>query len=88
MKAKTLGILAGITVVVIGAAVLLNQETTKPPSQDSQLVFPELMAKINDVTEMTIKSKEETVTLVRKEHIWGIQEKIIIRRRWIRSKAR
>lgn len=75
MKAKTLSILAGITFVVIVAAVLMNQETTKPLSQNSALVFPDLMSKINDVTELTVQSKEETVTLVRQESTWGIKEK-------------
>jgi len=75
MKAKTLGILAGITIVVIVVAVFLNQETTKPLSQGRGLVFPELMAKINDVTELIIESTEETVTLVRQENRWGVKEK-------------
>jgi len=75
MKAKTLGILAGITIVVIVVAVFLNQETTKPPSQGRGLVFPELMANINDVTELIIESTEETVTLVRQENRWGVKEK-------------
>jgi hypothetical protein len=75
MKAKTLGILAGITIVVIVVAVFLNQETTKPLSQGRGLVCPELMAKINDVTELTIESMDETITLVRQENRWGVKEK-------------
>lgn len=75
MKARTLGILAGITVIVIGVAVFLNQETTNPPSQNRGPVFPDLMSKINDVTELSIKSMGETVTLVRKEGTWGVKEK-------------
>ena len=75
MKANTLGILAAITIIVIGIAVFLNQETTKPLSQGRGLVFPELMAKINDVTELTIESTGETVILVRQEHRWGVKEK-------------
>jgi hypothetical protein len=75
MKAKTLGILAAITIIVIGVAVFLNQETTKPLSQGRGLVFPGLMAKINEVTEFTIESTGETVTLVRQENSWGVKEK-------------
>ena len=75
MKAKNLGILASMTIIVIGVAVFLNQETTKPLSQGRGLVFPELMAKINDVTELTIESTGETVTLVRQENHWGVKEK-------------
>jgi hypothetical protein len=75
MKAKTLGILAGITIIIIGLAVFLNQDTTKPLSKGRGLVFPELMAKINDVTELTIESTGETVTLVRQENSWGVKEK-------------
>ena len=75
MKAKTLGILAAITIIVIGIAVFLNQATTKPLSQGRGLVFPELMAKINEVTEFTIESTGETVTLVLQENRWGVKEK-------------
>jgi len=75
MKANTLGILAAITIIVIGVAVFLNQENTKPLSQGRGLVFPELMAQINEVTEFTIESTGETVTLVRQENSWGIKER-------------
>ena len=64
-----------ITILVIGVAVFLNQETTKPLSQGRGLVFPGLMAKINEVTEFTIESTGETVTLVRQENRWGVKEK-------------
>ena len=75
MKGKALGILAAITIIVIGIAVFLNQETTKPLSQGSGLVFPELLSRINEVTELTIESTGETVTLVRQEDSWGVKEK-------------
>lgn len=75
MKVRTLGILAGITVVVIAVAVFLNEETTKFPSDNRGLVFPDLMSKINNVTELKIESTGETVTLARKEGSWGVKEK-------------
>ena len=75
MKAKTLGILTALTFIIVGIAVFLNHETTKPLSQDRGLVFPELMGKINDVTELTIESTGETVTLVRQDNRWGVKEK-------------
>ena len=67
--------MAGITLVVIVAAFLINQEGPNPESRGPVLVFPDLMGKINDVKELSIESREETVTLVRQENAWGIKEK-------------
>ncbi|MDR4500852.1 MAG: DUF4340 domain-containing protein [Nitrospirales bacterium] len=75
MKPKTLMILAGITFVVILGAVLLSQDTNEKPSQSGELVFPDLMAGINEIEEMTIESKDHTVTLVRQGERWSVKEK-------------
>ena len=75
MKPKTLLTLAGITLVVILGAVFFGQERQDKPNQSGELVFPGLIAQINDIEEMTIESKEHTVTLVREDEQWSVKEK-------------
>ena len=75
MKTKTLGILAGITLLVILIAFFTSQENGTTIPESGQLVFPDLMGKINDVEEITLESREDQVTLVRGEKSWGVKEK-------------
>ena len=75
MKPKTLMILAGITLVVIVGAAFFGQERKDKPNQSGELVFPGLMAQINDIVEMTIETKDQTVTLVRQDEKWSVKEK-------------
>lgn len=75
MKSKTLLMLAGITLVVIIGAVFVGQERKDKPVQAGELVFPDLMARINEIVEVTIETKEETVTLIQKDHTWTVKEK-------------
>ena len=75
MKSKTIGLLAGITLVGIVLAVLANREPSPNIPQSGQLVFPDLMSVVNDVNEVVIETKEQTITLVRGEQTWGVKEK-------------
>lgn len=75
MKTKTIGLLAGITIVGIILAVFVNREPSATIPQSGQLLFPDLMNVVNDVKEVIIETKEQTVTLVRGEHAWGVKEK-------------
>ncbi len=75
MKSKTLGLLAAITIVGIILAVFANREPSTNIPQSGQLLFPDLMAVVNDVNEIAIETKEHTVTLVRGEQNWGVKEK-------------
>ena len=75
MKSKTLGLLAGITIVGIVLAMVVNREPSPTILQSGQLLFPDLMNVVNDVNEVVIETKEQTVTLVRGEHAWGVKEK-------------
>jgi len=75
MKSKTIGLLAGITIVGILLAVLANREPSSSLPQSGQLLFPDLMSVVNDVNEVVIETKEETMTLVRGEQTWGVKEK-------------
>ena len=75
MNAKTLSILAGLTVLVIVAAVFLGQERHNTFPQSGELLFPKLMDKINDINEIVIESNTDKTTLARHESGWGVKEK-------------
>jgi hypothetical protein len=75
MKSKTIGLLAGITIVGILLAVFANREPSSSLPQSGQLVFPDLMSVVNDVNEVVIETKDQTITLVRGEKSWGVKEK-------------
>jgi hypothetical protein len=53
-------------------AVFANRE---PSTNIPQILFPDLMNVVNDVNEVVIETKEQTITLVRGEQTWGIKEK-------------
>jgi len=75
MKSKRIGLLAGITIVGILLAVFANREPSTSLPQSGQLVFPDLMNVVNDVNEVVIETKDQTMTLVRGEQTWGVKEK-------------
>ena len=75
MNVKTLSILAGLTVLMIVAAVFLGQERHKEFPQSGELLFPELMDQINDLNEVVLESNLDKITLARGERGWGVKEK-------------
>jgi hypothetical protein len=75
MKSKTIGLLAGITIAGILLAVFANREPSSSLPQSGQLLFPDLMSVVNDVNEVVIQTKDQTITLVRGEKSWGVKEK-------------
>jgi len=75
MKSKTIGILAGITILGIVVALLVNRQTTSHLPKSGQLLFPQLLSMVNDVNEVVVETKDQTVTLVRGENAWGVKEK-------------
>ena len=75
MKSKTLGILAGLTLTGVLVATFVTQEPTSTAPQGGERVFPQLMSVINDVAEMIVETKEQTITLVRGEKRWSVKEK-------------
>ena len=75
MKSKTIGLLAGITLVGIVLAIVVNREPAATIPQSGQFLFPEFMGVVNEVNEVVIEANKETITLVRTEKIWGVKEK-------------
>lgn len=74
MNAKNLSILAIITLVLIIVAVLLTQSRTTTTQTQNQF-FPDLMSVVDEITEITVRTKDETFTLIRGDKQWGLKEK-------------
>jgi len=75
MNTKTLTILGIITIPLIGAVVLVSQQKETAPSQTGQPVFPGLLSKMNEVSELVVKTQSGTMTIVRDGESWGVKEK-------------
>ena len=75
MKSKTIGLLAGITIVCIALATFINREPATSIPQSGKLLFPEMMSQVNDVNEVVIETHEHTITLERGKDAWGVKEK-------------
>ena len=75
MKSKTIGLLAGITLLGIVLAIVVNREPASTIPQSGQMLFPEFMSVVNDVNEVVLETKEQTITLVRTGQAWGVKEK-------------
>lgn len=75
MKSKTIGLLAGITIIVIMLAMFVNREPSTSIPQSGKLLFPDMMSMVNDVNELVIEAHEQTITLERGDQTWGVKEK-------------
>ncbi len=75
MKAKTLGILATITIAGIVLAIFVNQKPASQFPHSGEQLFPELLSVVNDVNEIVVETKDQTVTLMRGENAWRVKEK-------------
>ena len=75
MNVKTLSILAGLTVLMIVAAIFLGQERHSTFPKSGELLFPELLDKINDINEIVLESNLDKITLAHSESGWGVKEK-------------
>lgn len=75
MTSKTIGILAGITILGIVIAILVNREADDPIPRSGELLFPHLLPKVNEINEVVVQSHDQTVTLVAGEKIWKVKEK-------------
>jgi hypothetical protein len=73
MNAKTFSILAIITILIVIAAAMLTQQ--KPTTPEPEKFFPNLMSTLNDVTEINIRTKDNTIALTRSDEQWLLKEK-------------
>ena len=75
MKLKTLSTLVVIAAVLIIVAVFMAELQGPGVPTTGQPVFPELKTVINDVTELSVATQSDTITLHRQEDIWRVKEK-------------
>lgn len=83
MNTKSIVLLGGAAVAaVVLAAVSLRQrdsnvvaETTAGTKKEQDRLFPDLLAKVNDVTSVTVTRADGSYTLTRTESGWGLADK-------------
>jgi hypothetical protein len=76
MNARTLGILAGVTLVLAGAAVLVTRSGSGPPSttQDAPLV-PDLGPKADAVARIVLRKDKKDTVIEKREGGWVVASK-------------
>ncbi len=75
MKTKSLTIMGAIAVVLTGAAVFVSQHKEFAPPQMGQRLFPDLLAAINEVSELHVSAQRGAVTILRDGDLWSVKEK-------------
>ena len=75
MKLKTLSTLAVIAAILILGTVFLSSREEPTPPLTGQPVFPGLKAIINNVSEMSVSTQSEIITVHKDEKAWRVKEK-------------
>jgi hypothetical protein len=77
MKPSQLAVLGGVAVAALVVGILLNAPGTRGSrvAGVGDLLTPGLDAALNDVTGITLRGEDATVTLTRGERGWGVAEK-------------
>lgn len=75
MKTRTFTIMGAVTLILVGAALWVSQHKDPVPPQTGHRLFPDLMAKINEVAAMRVSAAGRTFTIVREGESWNVKEK-------------
>ena len=75
MNTRTFTIMGAVTLILVGAAWWVSQHKDPALPQTGQRVFPDLMAKINEVAAIRVSAAEGTFTIVREGESWNVKEK-------------
>lgn len=75
MNTRTFTIMGAVTLVLVGAAWWVSQHKDPALPQSGQRVFPDLMAKINEVAAIRVSAADGTFTIVREGESWNVKEK-------------
>ena len=76
MNTRTFTVMGAVTLVLVGAAWWVSQHKAPPAlPQSGQRVFPDLMAKINEVAAIRVSAADGTFTIVREGESWNVKEK-------------
>lgn len=74
MRTRNLIILAAVTLVVIIAAVVASLSRAPQSGKEKTLLFPELRDTINNTSEVIIRGQGRTVTLLKQDGQWVVQQ--------------
>ena len=75
MNTRTVTIMGAVTLILVGAALWVSQHTDPVPPQTGHRIFPDLMAKINEVAAIRVSATGRTFTIVREGESWNVKEK-------------
>ena len=75
MNTRTFAIMGAVTLILVGAALWVSQHKDPVPPQTGQRVFPDFMAKINEVAAIRVSAAGRTFTIVREGESWNVKEK-------------
>ena len=76
MKTMHLAALGAAALVAVGAAVALNSGGSgSGSSAASELLYPALAGKVNDVASVAVARKDDTTTIARKGDTWTVADK-------------
>ena len=67
-------IVAVLTVVAVGAAIIVSQQRAPETSREKPALFPQLAERINDVSKVVVRDAQNTLTVQRVADNWGIAE--------------
>ena len=67
-------IVAALTVVVVGAAIIVSQQRAPETSREKIALFPQLAGRINDVSKVVVRDAQNTLTVQRVSDNWVIAE--------------
>jgi len=74
MRTRNLVILAAVTLIVVVVAVITSLSRAPQSGKEKPLLFPNLKNTINETSEVIIRGRGRTVTLLREEDGWIVQE--------------
>ena len=63
-----------LTVIVVIAAVIVSQQRAPQTSKEKTALFPELAARVNDVSELVVRDGQATLTIRRVADNWRVAE--------------
>jgi hypothetical protein len=83
VNARNVKILAAVVIVLFGVLFALNSGDRDEPPEGSDLLFPELKARLNDINTVTVTDADGTITLRRQSNNEGDNEGASGTGRWI-----
>ncbi len=74
MKSNKLIIFAIITIAVVIAATMMSRHRAPTTTLQKEVLFPDLLTKVNDVHSLRLTKQKQTLTLSQNDLKWGIEQ--------------